>query len=106
MFWECVEFGYVVGFRGTALKRVALVTLQRRDRVQATLATLLMVTAGVMLSGIVITYAVTVMESTLQTDNIPQLDRLRNLQSSLLNQTKSVLNQTATMLESSAALGP
>jgi hypothetical protein len=61
---------------------------------QTTVATLLLITSAVILTCIVIDYAVVVVQETLQTANIPQLDRLRNIQSSILNQTDSLFNQT------------
>lgn len=61
---------------------------------QGTLATLLLITSAVILTGIVVDYAVVTVQQTLQTTNIPQLDQLRNLQNSLLNQTGSLFNQT------------
>ena len=61
---------------------------------QTTIATVLLITASVMLTCVVIDYAVSVMQTTLQTTNIPQLDRLRSIQNSLLNQTDSLWNQT------------
>lgn len=64
------------------------------EGLQTTLATLLLVTSAVILTCIVIDYAVVVVQSTLQTQDIPQLDRLRNLEDSLLNQTDSFFNQT------------
>ncbi len=61
---------------------------------QTTLTTLLLITSAVVLTCVVIDYAVVVVQDTLQTSNIPQLDRLRNLESSVLNQTDSLFNQT------------
>jgi len=60
---------------------------------QSTLAALLLVTAVVVFTVVVVDYAVVVMEATFQTD-LPQLDRIRNLESILLNQTDNLLNQT------------
>ena len=61
---------------------------------QTTVATLLLITASVMLTCVVIDYAVTIVEATFQTTNLPQPERLKNLQSSLLNQTSYLFNQT------------
>lgn len=61
---------------------------------QTTVATLLLITSAVILTCVVIDYAVVVVQQTLQTTNIPQLDRLRDIQSSILNQTDSLFNQT------------
>jgi hypothetical protein len=57
-------------------------------------ATLLLVTSCVVLTCIVIDYAVVIFQDSLQTTNIPQLDRIRQLQQSLLNETDSLFNQT------------
>ena len=61
---------------------------------QSTVATLLLVTSCVVLTCIVIDYAVVIFQDSLQTTNIPQLDRIRQLQQSLLNETDSLFNQT------------
>ncbi len=61
---------------------------------QSTLATLLLITSAVVLTCVVVDYAVVVVEQTLQTADVPELDQIRNLAHSLLNQTENVLNQT------------
>jgi hypothetical protein len=61
---------------------------------QGTVSSLLILTSAVILTCVVIGYAVTVVEQTLQTTNIPQLDRLKDIQRSLLNETDSLFNQT------------
>ena len=61
---------------------------------QSTVATLLLVTSCVVLTCIVIDYAVVIFQDSLQTTNIPQLDRIRQLQQSLLNEIDSLFNQT------------
>lgn len=61
---------------------------------QATLATLLLITSAVMLTCVVVDYAVSVCENVLQTDNLPQIDRIRDLESKILNQTETLLDQT------------
>jgi hypothetical protein len=60
---------------------------------QGTVATLLLFTSAVILTCVVIGYAVTIVEQTLQTTNIPQLDRLKDIQRSLLNETDSLFDQ-------------
>jgi len=60
---------------------------------QNTLSALLLITSVVVLTSVVVGYAVNVAEQTLQTTNLPQIDHLRNLQSNLLNQTDNVLTQ-------------
>jgi hypothetical protein len=65
-----------------------------KAQMQTTVATLLLITSAVVLTCVVIDYAVSVVQTTLQTDNIPQLDRIRNMQNTVLNQTDSLFNQT------------
>jgi hypothetical protein len=60
---------------------------------QATLATLLLITSAVMLTCVVIDYAVGIFENVLQTDNLPQIDKIRDLESKVLNQTDNLFNQ-------------
>jgi len=61
---------------------------------QTSVATLLLVTAAVVISCVVINYAVTVVEQTLNSENIPELNRLRNLENSILIQTDQLFNET------------
>jgi len=61
---------------------------------QVPMATLLLVTSAVILTCVVVDYAVVTVEQTLQNPNLPQLDRLRALEASLLNQTDSLFSQT------------
>ncbi len=61
---------------------------------QGTVAALLLLTSAVILTCVVVGFAVTVFEQTLQTTNNPQLDRLKDMQRSLLNETDSLFNQT------------
>jgi hypothetical protein len=63
---------------------------------QTTVATLLLITSVVVLSCVVVDYAVTIVQHTLQTTNIPQLDRIKDIQRSILNETDSFFNQTIT----------
>jgi len=63
---------------------------------QNALATILLLTSSVILCCFVIDYAVGVVQATIQTDNIPQVQRLRNMESSVLNQTDNLFNQTLT----------
>jgi hypothetical protein len=67
---------------------------------QTSVATLLLVTAAVVLACVVVNYAVTVVEQTLNTENIPQLDRIKKLESNIFNQTDQLLNETQPQLPS------
>jgi predicted PurR-regulated permease PerM len=60
---------------------------------EAAVATLLLISASVVLACVVVTYAVTTIEQTINTQNVPQLNQLKNLENSLLNQT-NVFNET------------
>jgi hypothetical protein len=60
---------------------------------QGSLATLMLVTSAVLLTTVVIGFAVSVCEQTLGTTNVPQLDRIRNLENTLLNQTDTLIDQ-------------
>jgi len=61
---------------------------------ETSVATLLIVVSAVILASIVIDYTVAVFEETLKTDSLPQMDRIRDLQDFLLNQTDRLLNET------------
>ncbi len=69
---------------------------------QTSVAALLLVTSAVILTCVVIDYAVVIVEQTLQTQNLPQIDRLRNIENSILNQTDSLFNQTISQPQSSS----
>ena len=66
---------------------------KEKTSMQSTLATLLLVTSCVVLTCIVVDYAVITMEQTLQTNNSPQMEKIRNLENALLNQTENLFNQ-------------
>lgn len=61
---------------------------------ETSVATLLLVASAVVLACVVVNYTVSVFEQTLNTQNIPELDRIRSLQNEILNQTSGLLNQT------------
>ena len=69
---------------------------------ETAVATLLLVTAAVVLTCVVVTYAVSTLEQTLNTNNIPQLNRLQDLENNLLNQT-SIFNGTQPQLPSTSS---
>lgn len=73
---------------------------------QTSVAALLLLTSAVVLSCVVVSYAVSIVEQTLQTANIPQLQRIKDLQRSLLNETDSLLNQTLPVPAQSPVLVP
>ena len=59
---------------------------------QTTVATLLFVTSAVVLACVVVNYAVEACEQTLDTESLPQFDRIRELENNLLNQTDTLIN--------------
>ncbi len=65
---------------------------------ETSVATLLLITSTVILACVVVDYAVNIIQVTLNTQNIPQLGRIKNIESSILNQTDSLFNQTQPQL--------
>lgn len=69
---------------------------------QTSVVALLLVTSSVLLACVVINYAVGITEQNIDTENSPHIDRIRDLETMVLNQTDSMinefesLNQTAT----------
>ena len=54
---------------------------------ETAVATLLLVVASVVLACAVVTYAVATIEQTINTQNIPEINQLKNLENNILNQT-------------------
>jgi hypothetical protein len=67
---------------------------------ETTVATLLLVTSTIVLACVVVNYAVSVIEQTLNTQNIPELNRIKNIQDNILNQTDNLYNSTLPQLPS------
>jgi hypothetical protein len=67
---------------------------EEKKTVESTVAALLLVTSAVVFACVVVSYAVNIAEQTLNTDNMPQLDRIKNLENNFLNQTSNIYNQT------------
>jgi hypothetical protein len=67
---------------------------------ETTVAALLLITSTVILAAVVVDYAVGVIQQTLNTQDIPQFHGMRDLQSSILNQTEGFFNQTQPELPS------
>ncbi|MBC7131313.1 hypothetical protein H5T51_08935 [Candidatus Bathyarchaeota archaeon] len=55
--------------------------------------TLLLLVASVLFACIVVDYAIATVERILQTSDIPQIEQIRALENSLLNQTDILINQ-------------
>ena len=70
---------------------------------ESTVAALLLVTASVVLACVAVDYAVSIVQSTLNTQNIPQLSRIANMENTILNQTDTLFNQTLPELPSQPA---
>ena len=60
---------------------------------QTTIATLLFVTSAVILACVVVDYTVLIFEQTLDTEDMPQIDRIRTLENMILNQTDDLINE-------------
>jgi hypothetical protein len=56
---------------------------------EATVATLLLVTASVILACVVVTYAVNIVQVTVDTHNLPEVNKLQDYVNGLLNETQS-----------------
>lgn len=56
---------------------------------ETAVATLLLITASVVLACVVVDFAVNSLENTLNTTNLPQIDQLKSIENNLLNQTNS-----------------
>lgn len=66
---------------------------------ETAVATLLLVTAAVVLACVVVGYAVNISEQTMNTTNNPQLDQIKGLENTLLNET-DIFNATIPQLPS------
>jgi hypothetical protein len=64
---------------------------------QTTVATLLFVTSAVILACVVVEFVVVTFEQTLDTTNSPQMDRIREMENTILNQTDNLLNELETL---------
>jgi hypothetical protein len=69
---------------------------------QNSVATLLLVTAAVVLACVVVNYAVTVAQQTANNASNPEFGPIRDLENNLLNQTYQLLNQTQPVLPGQA----
>jgi hypothetical protein len=60
---------------------------------QTSVAALLFVTSTVILASVVVEYAVVTCEQTIDTENSPQIDRIRELEDMMLNQTDNMFSE-------------
>ena len=61
---------------------------------QTSVSALLLVTSAVVICCFVVNYATNIVEQTINTDHVPQLDRLKNLEDKFLNENSNFYNQT------------
>ena len=66
-------------------------------RMQTTIATFLFVTSAVILACVVVEYTIVIFEQTLDTENSPQIDRVREIENMVLNQTGNLVNDMNSM---------
>jgi hypothetical protein len=62
--------------------------------VQTELSVLLLISASVIITCIVISYGVSIVQTTLNTSDYPELQKIMAIQESVMNQTDVLLNQT------------
>lgn len=68
---------------------------------QTTLATLLFVTAAVLLACVVVNYTVAIFEQTLDTENSPQIEKIHELEGIIMNQTDNLINNVESLNQTS-----
>ena len=68
--------------------------LEKDKNLETAVATLILITSAVIFACVVVDYAVAIIQQTLDMENIPQLGRIRDFESNILNQTESFFNQT------------
>ena len=60
---------------------------------QTTVATLMFVTSAVILACVVVDYAIVTFEQTLDTEDMPQMDRIQKMEDMILNQTDNLFSE-------------
>jgi len=60
---------------------------KEKETLETAVATLLLMTAAVVLACVVVSYAVSISEQSLNTNNNPQLNQLKSSVNNILNQT-------------------
>jgi hypothetical protein len=65
-----------------------------RKDMQTELSVLLLVTASVMLTCVVIGYGVSIFETAMNNADVPELQKISSIKDSVLNQTDNLLNET------------
>jgi hypothetical protein len=76
--------------------------LRRKEKaLESTVAALLLLTSTVVFACVVVTYAISIAESTINAENFPAIGQLKDLQESILNQTNNIYsNQTSNAIPS------
>lgn len=69
---------------------------------ETTVAALLLVTASVVLASVVVNYAVNITQVTVDTHNLPELNKLQNYMNNLLNETQGTINGTGVQVPDSS----
>ncbi len=62
---------------------------------EATVAALLLVTASVVLACVVVNYAVSIIQVTIDTQNFPEVNKLQDYVNNMLNATQGTMNGNA-----------
>jgi hypothetical protein len=65
---------------------------------ETTVAALLLVTASVILACVVVNYAVNIAQVSVNTHNLPEVNKLQNYVNNLLNETQSTMDGNATQI--------
>jgi hypothetical protein len=68
--------------------------IEEEQVLEASVAALILVVSAVVISCLVVDYAINIVEATLDTTNLPQLQRLRDMQTTFLNETDLLFNST------------
>jgi hypothetical protein len=69
---------------------------------EATVAALLLVTASVVLSCVVVEYAVNIVQVTVDAHNFPEINKLQDYVNNLLNETQGSINGTSVQVPDSS----
>lgn len=59
----------------------------------SSVAALLLIVASVLFTCIVVDYVISIMESVLETNSLPQVEQIKTLERALLNHTTTLINQ-------------
>jgi hypothetical protein len=71
---------------------------------QTSVVSLLFVTSAIILACVVVECAVVTCEQTLEAEDVPQIDRIRKMESMILNQTDSLFNEIESLNQTETEL--